>query len=110
MFGFSSNGWKWISACTSAPSWSRASVRPRRPMTHQGQDTSLTKSIFRAVLMVGNLAGINAPQRLHDTPMSQHLRQQWRLERFLETMGQAGNQLQLAALDMRGQVYAMHHR
>src|SRR3989344_7513323 len=135
MPGFSSNGWKWISACTSLPSWSRASVRPRRPMTHQGQDTSLTKSIFRAVLMGGNLAGINAPQKLHDTPMSQHLRrdrrldlrptggvfamglqvrqhrrQQRRLERFLETMGQALNQLQLAPLDMRGQVYAVHHR
>ena len=40
----------------------------------------------------------------------QHRRQQRRLERFLETMGQARNQLQLAPLDMRGQVYAVHHR
>ena len=40
---------------------SRAWVRPRRPIMHQGQDTSLTKSIFRGVLMEGNLAARNAP-------------------------------------------------
>ena len=84
--------------------------------------------------MVGNLAG-NAPQKLHETPMSQHLRrlaqvnlrpmggifamglqvrqhcrQQRRLEGFLESMGQAWNQFQLAALDMRRQMHAVHHR
>jgi len=30
-------------------------------MMHQGQDTSLTKSIFRGVLMAGNLASSNVP-------------------------------------------------
>jgi hypothetical protein len=40
----------------------------------------------------------------------QHRPQQRRLERLLETMRQARNQAQLAALDMRRQVHAMHHR
>ena len=42
--------------------------------------------------------------------MRQHRRQQRLLERLLKAMGQARNQLQFTALDMRRHMHAMHHR
>ena len=42
--------------------------------------------------------------------IGQNRRQQRCLERLLEPMSQPGNQLELAALDVRRQVNAMHHR
>src|SRR6185437_11306981 len=43
--GFSSNGWKWISADTSPSSFASACCDDARPTAHQGQDTSETKSM-----------------------------------------------------------------
>src|SRR5262245_54487478 len=51
MFGLSSNGWKCTSAATRSPTRSSASSIPLSPMTHQGQDTSETKSIFMGFVM-----------------------------------------------------------
>ncbi|MNE16279.1 hypothetical protein D3C80_1092200 [compost metagenome] len=46
--GFSSKGWKAMSAATPSPfKVSSAVVSPPRPTAHQGQTTSETKSIFR---------------------------------------------------------------
>ncbi len=43
--GFSSNGWKWISALTSPSSFASACCSEASPIAHQGQETSETKSI-----------------------------------------------------------------
>ena len=45
MSGFSSNGWKWMSAFTRSPTRSNACSSPFKPMMHQGQTTSETKSM-----------------------------------------------------------------
>src|SRR5690606_2221134 len=47
--GFSSNGWKWISASTSPRVRSSARSSDIRPTAHQGQTTSETKSMRRRV-------------------------------------------------------------
>src|SRR5512141_799051 len=46
MSGFSSNGWKWISALTLRSSLSNACSSAFRPMMHHGHETSETKSIL----------------------------------------------------------------
>src|SRR5487761_2314705 len=50
--GLSSNGWKWISVLTSSPSRAIAASSALSPITHQGQETSETKSIFIGVFTV----------------------------------------------------------
>ena len=58
--GLSSNGWKWISAVMSSIR-AKAACSDFRPTTHQGQDTSDTKSIFMKPRPYTHL-------RQHETP------------------------------------------
>ena len=51
--GFSSKGWKCSVTGTSGPRRSSAVSSEARPMAHQGQETSETKSIFMARLSGG---------------------------------------------------------
>ena len=51
--GFSSKGWKCKSSATSPCSRSAACSSALRPMMHQGQETSETKSILSVVVMCG---------------------------------------------------------
>ena len=53
MPGFSSNGWKCSVTGTSGPRRSSAVSSAARPMAHQGQETSETKSIFMAEIQAG---------------------------------------------------------